>query len=91
MYGLFALSVLLAFVACTKEGNTIIEFDPDEPKASTAPLVTVIYNADALGDRSYNDLIFRGVEKTAREYGLRTMQMSPTSYEEGLAYLQTMF
>ena len=87
---LVLLSVLV-FAACTKDGDTIYQPDPDEPKASTAPLVTVIYGMDALGDRSYNDLIFQGVEKTARENGLRTMQMSPTSYEEGLAYLQTMF
>ena len=90
-HGLFAVCGLLVLAACTKDGDTIYQPDPDEPKASTAPLVTVIYNADALGDRSYNDLIYQGVEKTARERCLRTMQMSPTNYEEGLAYLQTMF
>lgn len=84
------LSVLM-LVACTKEGDTIYQPAADEPKASTAPLVTVIYGQDALGDRSYNDLIFQGVEKSAREHGLRTMQLSPTSYEEGLGYLQSMF
>ena len=77
--------------ACTKEGDTIYQSDPDEPKASTAPLVTVIYGQDALGDRSYNDLIYQGVEAAAAKYGLRTMQLSPTSYEEGRGYLQNMF
>jgi len=91
MYGLFAASVLLTLVACTKDGDTIYQSDPTEPKTSTVPLVTVIYGKDALGDRSYNDLIYQGVEKTAREHGLRTMHMAPTSYEEGQAYLQTMF
>jgi basic membrane protein A len=91
MKGSMVLAAVMMLSACTKDGDTIYQPDSDEPKASTAPLVTVIYNADALGDRSYNDLIFAGVEKTAREHGLRTLQMSPTSYEEGLAYLQTMF
>ena len=77
--------------ACTKEGDTIYQRDTDEPKASTAPLVTVIYGKDALGDRSYNDLIYQGVEEAAAKYGLRTMQLSPTSYEEGKGYLQSMF
>ena len=79
------------FTSCTKEGNIIYEWDPDEPKASTDPIVTVIYGMDALGDRSYNDLIYQGVEEAADKYGLRTMQLSPTSYDEGKGYLQSMF
>jgi len=55
------------------------------------PLVTVIYDADALGDRSYNDLIYEGIERTALELGLRTMQHSPRTYDEGLQYLELMF
>ena len=78
-------------VACTKDGDTIYLPDPNEEKASTAPLVTVIYDADALGDHSYNDLIYEGVELTAQELGLRTMQQSPRTYEEGLQYLELMF
>lgn len=89
--GSIALAAVLMLAACTKEGDTIYEWDPDEPKASTKPLVTVIYGQDALGDRSYNDLIYQGVEEAAAKYGLRTMQLSPTSYEEGRAYLQNMF
>ena len=86
---IFLGGVLLT--SCTKEGDTIYQPDPDEPKASTAPLVTVIYGTDALGDRSYSDLIYKGIEEAAAKYGLRTMQLSPTSYEEGLGYLQSMF
>ena len=86
-----ALLSVLIFASCTKEGNTIYQPDPDEPKASTAPLVTVIYGKDALGDRSYNDLLYVGVEEAAAKYGLRTMQLSPISDEEGLGYLQSMF
>ena len=82
---------LLMLAACTKEGDTIYQPDPSEPKASTAPLVTVIYGTDAIGDRSYSDLIYKGVEEAAAKYGLRTMQLSPTSYQEGLGYLQSMF
>ena len=51
----------------------------------------VIYDPFALGDRSYNNLTYQGVEEAAARHGLRTMQQSPLSYEEGLAYLQTMF
>ena len=89
--GSIALAAVMMLAACTKEGDNIYEWDPNEPKASTAPLVTVIYGQDALGDRSYNDLIYQGVEEAAAKYGLRTMQLSPTSYEEGRGYLQSMF
>lgn len=88
---LFSWAALLLFAACTKEGNTIYLPDPNEEKASTAPLVTVIYDAGALGDNSYNDLIYEGVERTAQELGLRTMQQSPRTYDEGLQYLELMF
>ena len=85
------LAAVMMPAACTREGNIIYEPDPDEPMASTAPLVTVIYNKDGLGDRSYNDLIYQGVEEAAEKWGLRTMQLSPTSYEEGREYLESMF
>ena len=78
-------------VACTKDGDTIYVSDPNEEQASTAPLVTVIYDANALGDNSYNDLIYEGVERAALELGLRTMQQSPRTYDEGLQYLELMF
>ena len=39
---IIALLSVLMFAACTKDGDTIYQPDPDEPKASTAPLVTVI-------------------------------------------------
>ncbi len=81
----------LLSVACTKDGDTIYKPDPNEETASTVPLVTVIYDANALGDRSYNDLIYEGVERTAQELGLRTMQQSPRTHEEGLQYLKLMF
>ena len=87
----FILAACLLLTCCTKEGDTIYQWDPDEPTASTAPLVTIIYGIDALGDRSYCDLIYKGVEEAAAKYGLRTMQLSPTSYDEGIGYLQSMF
>lgn len=89
---LLLLTVLSTIaLSCSRDVNTIYCLDPEEPVPSTAPLVTVIYNADALGDRSYNDIIYRGVEHVARENGLRTAQLSPQDYEEGLSYLKTMF
>ena len=89
----FLVPLLLALLlaSCSKEGDTIYLPDPNEEKASNAPLVTVIYDANALGDRSYNDLIYEGVERTAQEMGLRTMQQSPQTYEDGLQYLELMF
>ena len=90
---LWMMAAILTSVlaACTKDGDTIYQPDPNEEAANTAPLVTVIYDANALGDHSYNDLIYEGVERTAQELGLRTMQQSPLTYEEGLQYLELMF
>jgi basic membrane protein A len=87
---LLSFSLLLVIAACTKEGDTIYQPDPADA-ASTAPLVTVIYDPNALGDGGYNDLIYQGVEQAIREHGLRTMQLSPATKAEGLTYLQTMF
>lgn len=78
------------FASCSKGGDVIYEPDPAD-EASTSPLVAVIYDPNALGDRGYNDLIYQGVEKAARKYHLRTMQLSPLTVDEGLAYLQMMF
>ena len=92
MQKFFALfTAVLLLTGCTKDGDTIYVPDPNEEAASNAPLVTVIYDADALGDHSYNDLIYEGVERTAQKLGLRTMQQSPRTYEEGLQYLELMF
>ena len=85
------LAVILLLVACTKEGNTVYLPNPDEEQPSTAPLVTVIYDVNGLGDRSYNDKIYRGIESAAKKHGFRTLQLVPDSYEQGLAYLETVF
>lgn len=74
--------------SCSKDGDIIYLPDPNEQKASTAPLVTVVYDAEGVGDQSYNDLIYRGVEEAAVNYGLRTLQLSPLTNEEGLADLE---
>ena len=84
------LAAALLGTACTKDGDTIYLPDPNEEQASSAPLVTVIYGDNSLGDRSYCDMIYEGVERTAQELGLRTMQLSPQSTEEGLQYLELM-
>lgn len=87
----FILLASMLLTCCTKEGDTIYQPNPNEEQPATTPLVTVIYGPNGLGDRSYNDLIYQGVEEAAAKYGLRTMQLSPTSYEEGRGYLQSMF
>lgn len=53
--------------------------------------MTVVYEANALGDQSYNDLIYMGVENCATEFGLRTVQLSPPSADDGRTYLETLF
>ena len=88
---LFLLATILAFVACTKEGDTIYQPNPDEEQPSTAPLVTVIYGPNSLGDRSYCDKIYRGVEASASKRGLRTLHLMPESMEQGQTYLEMMF
>ena len=91
------LVILTAIIAvgvlssCSKEGDTIFKPDPNERQASTAPLVTVVYDADGVGDQSYNDLIYQGVEEAALRYGLRTLQLSPQTHAEGLAILERLF
>ena len=81
---------MLCLSGCTQEGDTIYQPPPEDLPAQS-PLVTVVYDPDALGDRSYNDLIYKGVEQAAREHGLRTLQLSPSSRQEGLAYLENLF
>jgi basic membrane protein A len=84
------IASLILFAACNRDGD-VIQFPDPNDAPSTAPLVTVFYDPNALGDCGYNDLIYKGVEEAAQQYGLRTMQLSPSSREEGLIYLQTMF
>jgi basic membrane protein A len=78
-------------MCCTKDGETIYQPTPGEEQPATTPLVTVIYGPNGLGDRSYCDLIYQGVETAAQKYCLRTLQLSPESEAQGLAYLETMF
>ena len=85
------LTATLLCVACTKEVNTIYQVNPDEEQPSTAPLVTVIYGPNSLGDRAYCDKIYRGIEATASKRGLRALHLMPESMELGQAYLEMMF
>ena len=87
--GLLIVSLLM--VACTKEGDTVYLPNPDEEQPSTTPLVTVIYGPNSLGDRSYCDKIYKGIEASAAERGLRTLHLMPESMEQGQAYLEMMF
>lgn len=87
---IFTIFGIYVLTACTKDGDVIYVTDPAD-QANSAPLVTVVYSANALGDGNYNDLIYQGVERAALDHGLRTMQLSPATHEEGLAYLETLF
>ena len=81
---IWLLLALALLAACVKV--TIYRPDPED-LPSSAPLVTVLYDPDALGDLTFNDLVYKGVEDAAAEYGVRTRQYSPGSREEGLEFL----
>lgn len=62
---LFALLMTpLWFAACSDD-------DPQGLQQDETPLLVVVYPIDGLGDRSYVDNIYRGVEKAALQYGLK--------------------
>ena len=65
------LAAMLTFAACTKEGDVIYQTAPADA-LSAKPLVTVIYDPNAVGDGNYNDLIYQSVEQAAKEHDLRT-------------------
>lgn len=72
-----------ALMACSDDdtqGNS-----PDD-----TPMLVVVYPIDGLGDRSYVDHIYRGVEKAALEQGLKVQHLMPYTYEEGTTYIETM-
>ena len=52
------------------------------------PVVTVLYDVQALGDCSYNDLIYAGVERAALKHGFRTVHHAPLSASDGQRFLQ---
>ena len=81
---------LAMLTSCSGDDETIYVPDPaDAP--STRPMVTVVYSPDALGDQSYNDLIYSGVENISNQKELRTLHLSPATREEGLDYLENIF
>lgn len=87
---LLLLGSVSVLTSCSKDDETIYTPDPtDAPR--TSPLVTVVYSPDALGDKSYNDLIYSGVEGVSTQKELRTLHLSPATKEEGLAYLEDIF
>ena len=56
---IWLLLTLLSLTACLK----VTTYQTDlEDAPSNAPLVTVLYDPGALGDLSYNDMIYKGVE-----------------------------
>ena len=94
---LFPKAAILSFcglmavlTSCSSEDETIYVPDPTDAP-STKPLVTVVYSPDALGDQSYNDLIYGGVENITEDYDVRSLHLSPATREEGLAYLEQIF
>ena len=77
LIGLIAVAVAV-LLSCNK---------PEEGVDQT-PTVTVLYDAQALGDRSYNDLIYSGVERAAVAHGLKTIHFAPQTTAEGKPCMQ---
>jgi len=65
--------------ACSKED--------EKDLLDTSPIVMVIYPIDGLGDRSYADNIYKGVEKAVQEHGLRVLHLVPKSNDEFKVFL----
>ncbi|MGN0257889.1 MAG: BMP family ABC transporter substrate-binding protein [Bacteroides sp.] len=81
IFSLFMLVGALLFAACSDD-------DPQDVQQDETPMLVVVYPIDGLGDRSYVDNIYRGVEKVALEYGLKVQHLMPYSYEEGTTYIE---
>ena len=58
---LMPLMVVLSFIACTKDGDTI--YVDDDQTEDTRPIVYFIYKGGSLGDLSYVDNLWRGIAK----------------------------
>ena len=58
------LAALLTFAACTKEGDVIYQTDPADA-LSAKPLVTVIYDPNAVAAASYDDYLRRNNNRLA--------------------------
>ena len=86
---LLLLGSASVLTSCTKD-EVIYVPDPTDA-ASASPMVTVVYSPDALGDQSFNDLIYSSVENVSNRNGLRSLHLSPATREEGLAYLEDIF
>ena len=80
---------VMALIVASCGKDPLYVTDPDDAP-SGAPMVTVLYDPGALGDMTYNDLIYAGVERAAAKYGLRTRQLSPSSKEEGMKYVSAL-
>ena len=80
---------MTVLTSCSKDETIYVPDPTDAPR--TSPLVTVVYSPDALGDQSFNDLIYSSVENVSNRNGLRSLHLSPATREEGLAYLEDIF
>ena len=83
----FAVFFCVFLLACNREGKTIYQPDPDDIQVDTMPMVIVVYDYYGIGDLSYNDLIYQGIEEVAMKNNLRTMQLFPHDIDEGEALI----
>ena len=83
-YTLLILGLVLAFIGCTPAATPAPEQAPEEAPEEVAqeapeeapeemadkPKVAMIIAQGGLGDRSYNDLAYSGLEKAGEEFGI---------------------
>lgn len=76
---IFTFTIIL-LTSCTKEESS--------ESMDQTPIVTVLFSPNALGDHSFSDNIYRGVEEAAAQYGIGVLLWEPATIEEGTLYLR---
>lgn len=78
-YLFLVLPLVLFMSSCSEEDYEYVD---------KSPQVIALYIADGLGDRSYVDNIYRGVEAACIKNGLYVLHLSPADADEGRAYIE---
>ena len=74
----FLFIILLVLAACQDESGPAEE----QVAPRDVPDVTVIHSPNGLGDRGYNDNLYKGIRECKNEYGFRLETHSPLSMDE---------
>lgn len=80
---LYVMFLILSLSSCTEEKY-------DGEYLDNSPVVIAIYQPNGMGDLGYNDAVYSGVQQAAKEIGLRTYNIEPSTYESGIATIKSM-